>query len=69
MVDILVNLGYGALVITFLVSIYGAAAAAYGAQTRKPEWVDSAKSAMRLTFPLLTISVVCLIKLLVDNNF
>ena len=69
MIDILVNLGFGALVITFVVSIYGAAAAFYGAQTKKPEWVDSAKSAMRLTFPLLTITVVCLVKLLVDHHF
>ena len=69
MVDILVNLGYGALFITLLVSIYGVGAALFGELKKKPEWVDSARNAMLLTFPLITISVVCLVILLMNNNF
>ena len=35
------NLGYGTLIITFVVSLYGALAAIYGVRSNKPAWVDS----------------------------
>jgi len=63
------NLGYGALVITFLVSIYGIGAAIYGVRRDAPTWVDSARNAMLLTFPLLTLSAVSIILLLVNGNY
>jgi cytochrome c-type biogenesis protein CcmF len=63
------NVGYFALVITFLLSIYGAAAAAYGATQRRPEWVESARHAMILTWPLLTLSSLALIALLVAGRY
>ena len=44
------NLGYGALVITFLVSIYGVGAAIYGVRKQAPSWIDSARNAMLLTW-------------------
>jgi cytochrome c-type biogenesis protein CcmF len=63
------NLGYGALIITFLVSIYGAIAAFYGARKNAPTWVDSARNAMLLTFPLLTITSLSIIYLLVTGHY
>jgi cytochrome c-type biogenesis protein CcmF len=63
------NFGYGALVITFLISIYGVFAAIYGVRRNAPDWVESARSSMLLTFPLLTISSLSLIYLLVNGNF
>lgn len=63
------NLGYGTLFITFIVSLYGIAAALYGEFKNKPQWVESAKNAMLLTFPLLTISAVSIIYLLVTDHF
>lgn len=63
------NLGYGALVLTLLVSLYGIGAALYGELRRQPKWVDSARNAMLLTFPLLTLSAVSIIFLLVTNRF
>jgi cytochrome c-type biogenesis protein CcmF len=63
------NLGYGALIITFLVSIYGIVAAVYGARKGAPAWVDSARNAMLLTFPLLTLSALSIIYLLVNNHY
>jgi cytochrome c-type biogenesis protein CcmF len=63
------NLGYGALVITFLISVYGVVAAFYGARKNLPAWVDSARNAMLLTFPLLTLSALCIIYLLVNGNY
>jgi cytochrome c-type biogenesis protein CcmF len=63
------NLGYGTLLITFLVAIYGAGAAFYGGRKNKPAWVDSARNAMLLTFPLLTITVVAILYLLINGHF
>jgi cytochrome c-type biogenesis protein CcmF len=63
------NLGYGALSITFLVAIYGIGAAIYGAIKKSPSWVNSARNAMLLTFPLLTLSALSLITLLVTNHY
>ncbi|MBN1668252.1 MAG: heme lyase CcmF/NrfE family subunit [Anaerolineales bacterium] len=65
----LANIGYGALVITFLISLYGIAASLYGLRVKQPSWVDSARNAMLLTFPLLTLSALSLIYLLVNNHF
>jgi len=63
------NLGYGALVITFLISLYGVFAAFFGARKNLPAWVDSARNAMLLTFPLLTLSALCIIYLLVNRHY
>jgi cytochrome c-type biogenesis protein CcmF len=63
------NLGYGALVITLLVSIYGIIASFYGARKNSHAWVDSARNAMLLTFPLLTLSALSIIILLVNGNY
>ncbi len=63
------NLGYGTLIIAFIASIYGAAAAFFGARKNRPSWVDSARNAMLLTFPLLTITSLAIIYLLVSGHF
>jgi cytochrome c-type biogenesis protein CcmF len=63
------NLGYGTLVITFLVSIYGVIAAYIGARKNSPSLVDSARNAMLLTFPLLSIAALSVIYLLVNGHF
>jgi cytochrome c-type biogenesis protein CcmF len=63
------NFGYGALVIAFLVSLYGIFAALFGARRNLPAWVESARLAMLLTFPLITLSALSLIILLVNHNY
>ncbi len=63
------NLGYGALVITLLVSLYGIGAAYYGARRNKHAWVASARNATLLTFPLITVSALSIIYLLVTNDY
>jgi cytochrome c-type biogenesis protein CcmF len=65
----LANIGFGSLAISFAVSIYGVAAAIYGARRNQIAWVQSARSAQLLTFPLLTISALSLVLLLVNNNY
>ncbi len=63
------NFGYGALVTSFLAALYGIFAAVYGARANKPAWVESARLAMLLTFPLITVSALSLIYLLVNGHY
>jgi len=63
------DVGFGSLLITLIVSIYGVVAAIYGERNKKIEWVLSAKRAMALVFPLLTISILSIIYLLVTDHF
>jgi cytochrome c-type biogenesis protein CcmF len=63
------NLGYGALVITLLVSLFGIGAAFYGARKNSPAWVDSARNAMLLTFPLVSLAAICIIYLLINRHY
>ena len=65
----LANLGFGALCLAFLVSLYGVAAAVIGAVRHSPAWVGSARHAMLLTFPLLTISALSLLYLLANGSY
>jgi cytochrome c-type biogenesis protein CcmF len=65
----LANLGYGALVVTLLLSIYGIGAAFYGSRKNEPAWVESARLAMLLTFPLITISALSLVYMLSTGHF
>ncbi|HSB65946.1 MAG TPA: cytochrome c-type biogenesis CcmF C-terminal domain-containing protein [Anaerolineales bacterium] len=63
------NLGFGSLFITFVISLYGAGAAVYGSRKHLPAWVDSARNAMLLTFPLLSITAISIIYLLVTGHY
>ncbi|HEX6303904.1 MAG TPA: heme lyase CcmF/NrfE family subunit [Anaerolineales bacterium] len=63
------ELGYGSLVITFLMALYAAGAAIYGVRKNAQAWVDSSRNAMLLTFPLLTITALTIIYLLVANHY
>jgi cytochrome c-type biogenesis protein CcmF len=63
------NLGFGILTVTFLVTLYSAFAAIYGANRKNPAMVESARRAMLLTWPLLTLTAGVLIYLLVNNRF
>jgi cytochrome c-type biogenesis protein CcmF len=65
----LANLGFGAVFITAIACLYGIFAAIYGEFKKKPDWVDSARNAMLLTFPLLTLASVSLIILLVNGSY
>src|SRR5215470_7555344 len=63
------DLGYGVLVVTFLVTVYSAFAAVYGEYSKSAAWVESARRAMLLTWPLLTLTAGILIYLLINNHF
>jgi cytochrome c-type biogenesis protein CcmF len=63
------NVGFGILAITFAVSLYGIIAAITGAVRNSLAWVESARLAQLFTFPLLTISTICLAILLVNGDY
>jgi cytochrome c-type biogenesis protein CcmF len=63
------DLGFGVLVVTFLVTLYSVFTAIYGELKKIPALVESARRAMLLTWPLLTLTAGILIFLLVNNHF
>ncbi|MDI6693828.1 MAG: heme lyase CcmF/NrfE family subunit [Anaerolineales bacterium] len=65
----LANFGFGALLITLLISLYGIGAAIYGVRRNQPAWVESARLAMLLTFPLISVVALSLIVLLVSGHY
>lgn len=63
------NIGFGILIITLVTAIFGIGAALYGGLKNSPCWVESARLAMLLTFPLLSLVAVALIILLVTGQY
>ena len=63
------EIGFGSLFISLIVSVYGVIAAIYGERSHQRKWVLSAQQAMRLVFPLLTVSIGALLFLILNNNF
>jgi cytochrome c-type biogenesis protein CcmF len=63
------DLGYGVLVITFALAIYSIAAALCGHLLKSQKWVESARLAMLLIFPGVTLGVLSLIFLLVTDQY
>ncbi|WP_322806303.1 heme lyase CcmF/NrfE family subunit [Thermanaerothrix sp.] len=63
------EVGFGALIIAFIVAVYGIIVAIYGARRHMEPWLESARRAMLLTWPLITLSVICLVILLVSGHY
>ena len=63
------EIGFGSIFVALIISVFGIGAAIYGERNKMREWVLSAKRAMGLIFPLLTISVFSLVFLLVTDQF
>lgn len=61
--------GYITLVLAFLLTVYGLVAAILGMISKSRAFIESSRLALLLIFPLLTISVVVMIVLLLDNRF
>src|SRR4026209_748132 len=57
------------MTVTFLVTLYSVFAAIYGESRKNPAMVESARRAMLLTWPLLSLTAGVLIYLLVKNHF
>ena len=65
----LAEIGYGILVIAFFVALYSVGAAVYGERTHSASMIESARRAMLLIWPLITLSAATLIYLLITNHF
>lgn len=65
----LYDLGYFALLLSFILGLYAASAAVFGAQSKRPQFVDSARNAAIIVFPLLTLAVVIVLYGLVALDF
>jgi len=63
------DLGLGILVITLIVSIYAIGAAIAGARMHSAVLVDSARMAVMVTFPLLSVVVLIMVYLLATGHF
>ena len=63
------EIGYGTLVVAFLVALYSVGAAIYGDRKKSAAAVESARRAMLLLWPLITLAAGTLIYLLVTNHF
>ena len=61
--------GYGVLLLSFIVAIYAVFAAVIGVRNKSTSQVESARRAMLLTFPLITIAAASLIYLLVNDHY
>jgi cytochrome c-type biogenesis protein CcmF len=66
---VIAQIGYFSLVLTLLVAIFGSLAAVYGAKDERAAWVESARRAMALSWPLVSVAVVALIYLLVSGHY
>ena len=64
-----VNFGFGVLALALLITLYAAGAAIYGGLRNRAAWVESARSAMLLVFPMITLVVIILEYLLVTGDY
>jgi len=62
------TLGFGFLVITFILALYGTGAALYAIVRHDQAWAESARLAMLAVFPVLTLSILALLALLVMGD-
>src|SRR5258708_37727856 len=65
----LAEIGFGIIVVAFMVAVYSVGAASYGALSKRAAWIESARRAMLLLWPLISLSAGILIYLLVNNHF
>jgi cytochrome c-type biogenesis protein CcmF len=65
----LYDLGYFALLISFVLAIYAAGAAVFGAQSKRAQYVESARNAALIVFPLLTLAALVVVYGLVTLDF
>jgi cytochrome c-type biogenesis protein CcmF len=66
---VIADVGYISLVLALLVSIYGAVMAVVGARSDREGWIESARRAMVLSWPLITVSAIAIILLLVTEQY
>jgi cytochrome c-type biogenesis protein CcmF len=61
--------GFGILILTFALSLFAVGAAVFGYYSKSDRWVESARRAQQLTFPMISLAALTLIYLLVTGHF
>jgi len=67
----LAQFGFGVFVLTFLLALFSVGAAVVGYFDKSDRWVEAARRAMQLTFPLIslaTLMLAYLVRQLVDTS-
>lgn len=65
----MVQFGFGSLILALVVTLYAAVAAVVGVSTKDRRWVDSARKAALATFPMVTLVVGILAYLIVSGHY
>ncbi|TSA47747.1 MAG: heme lyase CcmF/NrfE family subunit [Chloroflexi bacterium] len=65
----LAQFGFGVFVLTFLLALFSVGAAVVGYFDKSDRWVEAARRAMLLIFPLITLAVLALAYLLVTGHY
>ena len=65
----LTTFAYLTLALGFLLSIYGLIAVIWGLVNKSVPWIESARLALLIIFPLVTVSLIVLILMLLNNRF
>ncbi len=65
----IVDIGFGSLLIAFILSGYAAAASWVGNKQQKSVWINSARASTILIFPVLSLSMLLLLVLLANGNY
>ena len=65
----LAQIGYGVFVLTFLLALFSVGAAVAGYFNKSERWVETARLALLLTFPLITLGTLVLAYLLVTGHY
>ncbi len=63
------DFGYGVMILTFVLALYSIGAAVLGHVRKSQKLVESARLAMLLTFPMITLGALSLIYLLVTDQY
>ena len=65
----LADLGYAAIFIAFLAAVYAAFAAWHGVRSKQSSWVQSARNATLIIFPLVGLACVLLVLSILNNDY
>ncbi len=65
----IVDFGFGTLIVSLMTIIYAAVAAIVGVSRKDQRWIDSARSASLISFPLLSLTVICLMYLIITGHY
>jgi cytochrome c-type biogenesis protein CcmF len=65
----LAQFGFGVLVVSFLLALFSVGAAIFGYYRKSDRWVESARRALQLTFPLMSLSALIIVYLMVTGHF